>query len=51
MTAEEGEDIYDDNIIDKKFWEELIAYFGFMQHGPHRKQKIKVRHIDSKVYS
>jgi hypothetical protein len=24
-------------LINKKFWEELIAYFPVIQHGPHRK--------------
>jgi hypothetical protein len=23
----------------KKFWEELIAYFPLIRHGPHRKRK------------
>jgi hypothetical protein len=31
-------DFYKNN---KKFWEELIAHFPFIRHGPHRKQKIK----------
>jgi hypothetical protein len=25
----------------KKFWEEIIAYFPLMQHRPHTKQKIR----------
>jgi hypothetical protein len=25
--------------IDKKFWEELIAYIPLLRDGPHRKQK------------
>jgi hypothetical protein len=24
--------------INKKFWDELIAYFPLIRHGPHRKQ-------------
>jgi hypothetical protein len=24
----------------KKFWEELIAYFPLIRHGPHRKQRV-----------
>jgi hypothetical protein len=27
--------------LDKNFWEELIAYFPLIRHGPHRKRKIK----------
>jgi hypothetical protein len=26
-------------IINKKFWEELIAYFSLIPHGPHRNLK------------
>jgi hypothetical protein len=26
------------NIINKKFWEELIAYFALIRQGPHRKK-------------
>jgi hypothetical protein len=31
-------------IINNKFWEELIAYFPLIRHGPHRKQKIRDTH-------
>jgi hypothetical protein len=24
-----------------KFWEELIAYFRLIRHGPHRKQRVQ----------
>jgi hypothetical protein len=24
-----------------KFWEELIAYFPFIRHGPHRKRRVR----------
>jgi hypothetical protein len=27
------------NTLDKKFWEELVAYFCFIQHGWRRKRK------------
>jgi hypothetical protein len=34
-------------IIDKKFWEELIAYFPLKRHGQHRKRKkIRGRYTD-----
>jgi hypothetical protein len=33
----------------KKFWEELIAYFPLIRHGPHRKPKnYGGGHIDTK---
>jgi hypothetical protein len=32
------------------FWEEIIAYFPLIRHGPHRKQKIG-GYTDSKVIS
>jgi hypothetical protein len=25
----------------KKFWEELIAYFPLIRHGPHRKRRLQ----------
>jgi hypothetical protein len=34
-----------------KFWEDLIAYFPLIQHGSHRKQKIREGYTDSKVMS
>jgi hypothetical protein len=30
-------------ILYKNFWGQLIAYFSFMQHGPHKNEKIKIR--------
>jgi hypothetical protein len=37
--------------ISKNFWEELIAYFHLIQHGPHRKRKNwgGDTHTDSKI--
>jgi hypothetical protein len=34
----EGNDIK----INKKFWEEVIAYFTLIRHGPHRKRNNNV---------
>jgi hypothetical protein len=28
-------------MYDKKFWEELIAYFSLIRHGPHRKRRFQ----------
>jgi hypothetical protein len=27
--------------LNKKFWEELIAYFPLIRHGPHRKRPLQ----------
>jgi hypothetical protein len=35
----------------KKFWEELIAYFPLIRHGPHKKQNNLDTQIDRKVIS
>jgi hypothetical protein len=32
---------------DKKFWEELIAYFSLVRHGLHRKRKNYGRDTDT----
>jgi hypothetical protein len=29
-------------LVYNKFWEELMAYFPFISHGPHKKRKIMV---------
>jgi hypothetical protein len=31
-------DVKDEINIKKKFWEEIIAYFPLIRHGPHRKR-------------
>jgi hypothetical protein len=45
------EKIGDKSIINKKFWEEIIAHV-FLRHGPHRKPKIRgytERHRDTQT--
>jgi hypothetical protein len=37
--------------INNKFWEELIAYFPLIRHGPHRKRKSQKWYTDSKMIS
>jgi hypothetical protein len=43
--------LHGEYVQNKKFWEEIIAYFPLIRHGPHRKRNKYVEHTDSKVIS
>jgi hypothetical protein len=36
-----GSKLYENSYKVKKFWEELIAYYPLIRHGPHRKRHIQ----------
>jgi hypothetical protein len=36
----EIQEVWEDDMQYKKFWEELIAYLPLIRHGPHTKRRV-----------
>jgi hypothetical protein len=38
---------FENKYLDKNFWEELIAYFRLIRHGPNRKRRLKLFFVEA----